>query len=85
MKRHLLTAAAFVALAACSPSGDPQKKEDAKTDAAPVSAPAEVAAPAPVKTDAPAGAYTLDKARQYGVPQRADFGTFVRKKGFCLD
>ncbi|MEQ1865468.1 MAG: YceI family protein [Micropepsaceae bacterium] len=62
MKRHLLTAAAFVALAACSPSGDPQKKEDAKTDAAPVSAPAEVAAPAPVKTDAPAGAYTLDKA-----------------------
>jgi nitroreductase/FMN reductase [NAD(P)H] len=29
--------------------------------------------------------WSEDKARQYGVPQRADFGTFVRKKGFCLD
>lgn len=59
MKRHLLTAAAFIALAACSPSGDPQKKEEAKSQAAPVAAPV---AAAPVKTDAPAGAYTLDKA-----------------------
>ncbi len=59
MKRLLLTAAAFIALAACSPSGDPQKKEEAKSEAAPVAAPV---AAAPVKTGAPAGAYTLDKA-----------------------
>jgi nitroreductase/FMN reductase [NAD(P)H] len=29
--------------------------------------------------------WSEDKARQYGVPQRPDFGTFVRKKGFKLD
>jgi nitroreductase/FMN reductase [NAD(P)H] len=29
--------------------------------------------------------WSEDKARQYGVPQRADFGTFVRNKGFGLD
>jgi nitroreductase/FMN reductase [NAD(P)H] len=29
--------------------------------------------------------WSEDKARQYGVPQRADFGAFVRKKGFKLD
>jgi nitroreductase len=29
--------------------------------------------------------WSEDKARQYGVPQRADFGSFVRKKGFGLD
>jgi nitroreductase/FMN reductase [NAD(P)H] len=29
--------------------------------------------------------WSEDKARQYGVPQRADFGAFVRTKGFCLD
>jgi nitroreductase/FMN reductase [NAD(P)H] len=29
--------------------------------------------------------WSEDKARQYGVPQRADFGAFVRQKGFCLD
>jgi nitroreductase/FMN reductase [NAD(P)H] len=29
--------------------------------------------------------WSEDKARQYGVPQRADFGAFVRRKGFCLD
>lgn len=29
--------------------------------------------------------WSEDKARQYGVPQRADFGAFVRAKGFCLD
>jgi len=29
--------------------------------------------------------WSEDKARQYGVPQRADFGAFVRKKGFGLD
>jgi nitroreductase len=28
--------------------------------------------------------WSEDKARQYGVPQRADFGAFVRKKGFGL-
>jgi nitroreductase/FMN reductase [NAD(P)H] len=29
--------------------------------------------------------WSEDKARQYGVPQRADFGAFVRRKGFGLD
>jgi nitroreductase len=29
--------------------------------------------------------WSEDKARQYAVPLRADFGTFVRAKGFCLD
>ena len=29
--------------------------------------------------------WSEDKARQYGVPQRADFGAFVRTKGFKLD
>ena len=29
--------------------------------------------------------WSEDKARQYGVPQRADFGTFVRTMGFKLD
>jgi nitroreductase/FMN reductase [NAD(P)H] len=29
--------------------------------------------------------WSEDKARQYGAPQRADFGAFVRNKGFGLD
>jgi nitroreductase/FMN reductase [NAD(P)H] len=29
--------------------------------------------------------WSQDKARQYAVPTRADFGAFVRGKGFCLD
>jgi nitroreductase len=29
--------------------------------------------------------WSEDKARQYSVPERADFGTFVRRKGFKLD
>ena len=29
--------------------------------------------------------WSEDKARQYSVPERADFGAFVRKKGFKLD
>lgn len=29
--------------------------------------------------------WSQDKARQYGVPQRADFGAFVRAHGFRLD
>ncbi len=29
--------------------------------------------------------WSEDKARQYGVPQRADFGAFVRAKGFRLE
>ncbi len=29
--------------------------------------------------------WSEDKARQYGVPQRPDFGAFVRGKGFKLD
>ena len=29
--------------------------------------------------------WSEDKARQYGVPLRADFGAFVRNKNFNLD
>jgi nitroreductase/FMN reductase [NAD(P)H] len=29
--------------------------------------------------------WSQDKARQYAVPTRTDFGAFVRGKGFCLD
>ena len=29
--------------------------------------------------------WSEDKARQYAKPERADFGAFVRSKGFCLD
>jgi nitroreductase len=29
--------------------------------------------------------WSEDKARQYASPQRADFGAFVLKQGFCLD
>ncbi len=29
--------------------------------------------------------WSEDKARQYAVPTRADFGAFVRSKGFRLD
>ncbi|MCL6643555.1 MAG: nitroreductase family protein, partial [Dehalococcoidia bacterium] len=29
--------------------------------------------------------WSEDKARQYAMPQRADFGAFIRAKGFCLD
>jgi len=29
--------------------------------------------------------WSEDKARQYSVPERADFGAFVRRKGFRLD
>ena len=29
--------------------------------------------------------WSEDKARQYAVPLRADFGAFVRAQGFCLD
>jgi nitroreductase len=29
--------------------------------------------------------WSEDKARQYAVPMRQDFGRFVREKGFCLD
>ncbi|MBI3433975.1 MAG: nitroreductase family protein [Proteobacteria bacterium] len=34
---------------------------------------------------APFYGWSEDKARQYGVPQRPDFGAFVRARGFCLD
>lgn len=34
---------------------------------------------------APFYGWSEDKARQYGVPQRTDFGAFVRSRGFCLD
>ena len=33
----------------------------------------------------PAYGWSEDKARQYSVPERADFGAFVRAKGFKLD
>jgi nitroreductase/FMN reductase [NAD(P)H] len=35
--------------------------------------------------DVPFYGWSEDKSRQYGVPQRADFGAFVRRKGFKLD
>jgi FMN reductase [NAD(P)H] len=35
--------------------------------------------------DAPFYGWSEDKARQYAVPQRADFGAFVRAQGFRLD
>jgi nitroreductase/FMN reductase [NAD(P)H] len=35
--------------------------------------------------DVPFYGWSEDKARQYGVPQRPDFGAFVRSKGFRLD
>jgi nitroreductase/FMN reductase [NAD(P)H] len=35
--------------------------------------------------EAPFYGWSEDKARQYAEPQRADFGAFVRMKGFCLD
>jgi nitroreductase/FMN reductase [NAD(P)H] len=35
--------------------------------------------------DVPFYGWSEDKARQYGVPQRPDFGAFVRRKGFKLD
>lgn len=33
----------------------------------------------------PSYGWSEDKARQYSKPERADFGTFVRRKGFILD
>lgn len=57
MKR-LLMMGAVLALAACSPSGEGDKKEEAATPA-PATQPA--ATPAPVATDVPAGTYRLDK------------------------
>ena len=35
--------------------------------------------------DVPFYGWSEDKARQYGLPQRPDFGAFVRKKGFGLE
>src|SRR5262249_46189391 len=35
--------------------------------------------------EAPFYGWSEDKARQYAVPQRADFGAYVRARGFCLD
>ncbi len=35
--------------------------------------------------EAPLYGWSHDKARQYAVPQRTDFGTYVRRKGFKLD
>ncbi|MCE9524034.1 MAG: YceI family protein [Alphaproteobacteria bacterium] len=58
MKRIVL-GLGLIVLAACSPSGEQPKKDEAKVETAPVEAVA--AAPVPMKTEAPAGAYTLDK------------------------
>ena len=35
--------------------------------------------------EAPFYGWSEDKARQYGVPERTDFGAFIRSKGFSLD
>lgn len=61
MKR-LLTICAIATLAACSPSDDGKAKEQAPPPAAVALAPPAPAAIVPMKTDAPAGAYKLDKA-----------------------
>jgi hypothetical protein len=34
---------------------------------------------------APFYGWSEDKARQYSVPERADFGAYVRGRGFRLD
>ncbi len=34
---------------------------------------------------APHYGWSEDKARQYAVPQRADFGAYVRRMGFSTD
>ncbi|MGW8182504.1 MAG: nitroreductase family protein [Burkholderiales bacterium] len=34
--------------------------------------------------ESPFYGWSEDKARQYGVPERTDFGTFIRKQGFSL-
>ena len=57
MKR-LIHACAVFALAACSPAEDTKSKTEAPQPV-PLAAPAPIA---PAKTDAPAGAYTLDKS-----------------------
>ena len=59
MKRVFATCAVF-ALAACGPAEDQTKKDQASSEAA--RAPAPPVAITPVKTDAPAGTYKLDKA-----------------------
>ena len=57
------------------------------------STPMTAAAPRSIRTsraiparwgEVPFYGWSEDKARQYGVPQRADFGAFVRKKGFQI-
>lgn len=35
--------------------------------------------------EAPNYGWSEDKTRQYSKPERADFGAFIRSKGFCLD
>jgi nitroreductase/FMN reductase [NAD(P)H] len=35
--------------------------------------------------EAPFYGWSQDKARQYSVSERADFGAFIRDKGFNLD
>ncbi|MEO0752755.1 MAG: nitroreductase family protein [Pseudomonadota bacterium] len=35
--------------------------------------------------ESPNYGWSEDKARQYSHPERADFGQFIRAKGFCLD
>lgn len=38
----------------------------------------------PIYADAEFYGWSEDKARQYWVSERADFGTFIRQKGFSL-
>ncbi|NOT40448.1 MAG: polyisoprenoid-binding protein [Alphaproteobacteria bacterium] len=61
MKRFLLVAG-VLALTACGPAAEPKKETKADVAPAPVAAPAETAPIVPMKTEAPAGTYKLDKA-----------------------
>lgn len=61
MKKFVLVACALL-LAACGPADEPKKETQAEPAPAPIAAPAEPAPIVPMKTQAPAGTYKLDKS-----------------------
>jgi polyisoprenoid-binding protein YceI len=61
MKKFVLVAS-VCALAACGPAEQPKQETKAEAAPVPAAAPAEPAPIVPVKTEAPAGTYKLDKA-----------------------
>lgn len=60
--KSLAIGSAFLAVAACGPGPEAKKEEKAEAQPPAPTEPAPPAAIVPMKTDAPAGAYTLDKA-----------------------